>query len=491
MLVHRLNRDWAAWAGLEVEQLSDLAVMPGAGFTGSQDDPTTTIDSNSTQILGSLAAMTKAAIEIRYRHEPRRQRPRMAILCRVHDRSERAVRTSAIAMVHRLRRFPSVELQTLPLDELRTDWLLALPRPPDWALVAQRRIVWSPSDDLWATESLTTTPDYWHELLAALWASPDPVILAVRLEPTTGRDHRAELENLASRLRVAASTRYDRAAGQLGVTAEIPPDRFAVMAQKPVDELMRIGTGPAFRFRFELAGTGAQPPHLLGPFARLFRAQHLAGGVNSSALDIRTVPTALLTQLDQDQQNLTISSLNQDNRQVRVARRAELAEAAALFFVPRAMPYPTPGLPSALDALRSTGTPLKPFVFISYARRDLPYVHGLLRAFQRTGIPYWWDGNLVGGDDIGASIDSSLRHPNCAAVLLVVGPVVGQRDWVASELRTADRRGLPVVSVCVNHASPPADNRLSIDLSSWRPDDQDDRRLRAVFDALQPYLLIG
>ncbi len=493
MLTHHAGTTWIAWIGLEVVELRDLALDLGSGAV-APDELASAIETHTADILAGLATIGDLALEVRYRHDPGRQRPRVALLARIRHPDQRSAMARADAAANRLGRFKPVELQLIQPDELRTGWLTALPRRPDWAVAAHRRITYSPAGNLWAAERLVATPDQWHGVLAALWESPDPAILAVRLEPVTGANHQADLHQLAGQLRLAASHRYDRAAGQLGMAVTIPPDPFAVGAQAAVDELIRLHGPVSFRFRIELAGMGAAPDRLIDRLTSLCRSRHPIGDASQPALDVRTVDPSSLSDLDQDQQNLTI--LHVDRRpdrpgggpQPMASRRLDLVEAAGLFFVPRAQPRPTPGLPSALDALRSTGIPPTPYAFISYDRRDTPWVQGLARALRRWQLPYWWDGNLVGGDYIGDRIAAALRHPNCTVVLAIVGPIDNQRDWVASELATAASLGRRTVTVRVNRAPLPADNRLCVDLSLWNPDDQNDPALIDLLQNLGRYL---
>lgn len=497
MLTYRAGTTWIAWTGLEVRELRDLALDLGSGAL-APDELAAALGAHTAGILGGLAAIGDVAVDVRYHHDPGRQHPRVALLGRARDIDERSAIARADAVANRLARFKPVELEPIGPDELRSGWLTALPRRPDWAVIADRRITVSPSGMLWAAERLVTTADQWHGVLAALWQSPNPTILTVRLEPVDGAPHRGELHDLAGQLRLAASHRFDRAAGQLGVAVSIPPDPFAVAAQAPVDELLRLHDPASFRFRIELAGVGPAPPdRLVERLHTLCPSRHLVDGAGRPALDVRPVGLSALADLDQDQQSLTILELDRRSdrpgvgRRPVVSRRVELAEAAGLFHVPRAQPRPTPGLPTALDTLRSTGIPSAPYVFISYDHRDALWVQGLVRALRRWRLPYWWDGNLVGGDLFRDEIAAALHHPNCAAVLAVVGPIGGRRDWVASEQNTAASLGRRVVTVLVNRAPRPADNRLYADLSGWDPDDQNDRELIRLLETLGQSLSVS
>ena len=75
------------------------------------------------------------------------------------------------------------------------------------------------------------------------------------------------------------------------------------------------------------------------------------------------------------------------------------------------------------------------FVFISYARRDRPYVEKLAVRFDQRRIEVWYDDEIESGARWLCDIDAKVRE--CAAFVPVVTPEASASEWCEGELELA------------------------------------------------------
>ena len=110
----------------------------------------------------------------------------------------------------------------------------------------------------------------------------------------------------------------------------------------------------------------------------------------------------------------------------------------------------------------------EPYVFVSYARRDLGRAQALVRHLsEQEKIEVWWDQELHPGDTWRWVIDNKLREAAC--VLVVFTPTSSAREYVLSEADRANRRKamIPVKMAAVDPLPSPFDQRECADLSDW------------------------
>jgi hypothetical protein len=98
--------------------------------------------------------------------------------------------------------------------------------------------------------------------------------------------------------------------------------------------------------------------------------------------------------------------------------------------------------------------------FISYSRRDLPFVRDLVRGLRQAGIEPWLDlTGVSGGDRWNASIETALRE--CSHCLVVVSPYAMRSVEVRRELAFALQHHKPVVPVLLQTTQLPEDLKSS------------------------------
>ncbi|MFI5952521.1 TIR domain-containing protein [Cryptosporangium sp. NPDC051539] len=78
-------------------------------------------------------------------------------------------------------------------------------------------------------------------------------------------------------------------------------------------------------------------------------------------------------------------------------------------------------------------------VFLSYSRRDRPYVEKLAALLAAAGVAAWWDFDLAVGDAFPDELQD--RIDACAAFVVVLSPDAVSSAWVKNELHYALERG--------------------------------------------------
>jgi hypothetical protein len=122
-------------------------------------------------------------------------------------------------------------------------------------------------------------------------------------------------------------------------------------------------------------------------------------------------------------------------------------------------------------------------VFVSYARRDSPFVERLVTDLASHGIQLWWDRNLAGGENWREAIEQVLAEARI--VLFVASEASASSEWVRQETFAALRSGTVVLPVIVDDAGPAAipDEFRDIQWVDFRQDYQ--QGLRHLLDALR------
>jgi hypothetical protein len=104
-------------------------------------------------------------------------------------------------------------------------------------------------------------------------------------------------------------------------------------------------------------------------------------------------------------------------------------------------------------------------IFVSYARRDRPFVDQLVTALEQHGVQAWVDRlSIPGGTHWEAEISKALE--SCSAVVVVLSPAVGESIHVASELSLAQDYKRPIIPIIQ---------------SPWRPSEPSEQAHRLKF----------
>ena len=111
--------------------------------------------------------------------------------------------------------------------------------------------------------------------------------------------------------------------------------------------------------------------------------------------------------------------------------------------------------------------PVRPTVFLSYARADQEQAAQLVMALEAAGLSLWWDARIEGGAAFAKSIEAALEE--CDAVIVVWSAKSVGSDWVLDE--AAKGRDLhKLVPVSFDGTAPPLGFRQyqSLSLSHWK-----------------------
>jgi len=111
--------------------------------------------------------------------------------------------------------------------------------------------------------------------------------------------------------------------------------------------------------------------------------------------------------------------------------------------------------------------PVRPTVFLSYARADQDRAAQLVMALEAAGLSLWWDARIEGGAAFAKSIEAALEE--CDAVIVVWSAKSIGSDWVLDE--AAKGRDLhKLVPVSFDGTAPPLGFRQyqSLSLSHWK-----------------------
>jgi hypothetical protein len=92
--------------------------------------------------------------------------------------------------------------------------------------------------------------------------------------------------------------------------------------------------------------------------------------------------------------------------------------------------------------------------FVSYARRDAPFVRRLVADLARRGVQLWWDQNLVPGSNWQRGIESALGRARF--VLFIASEASSTSEWVRSETAAAQRAGTLTIPLIIDDTGPAA-----------------------------------
>lgn len=87
----------------------------------------------------------------------------------------------------------------------------------------------------------------------------------------------------------------------------------------------------------------------------------------------------------------------------------------------------------------------EPFAFVSYKRQDLDRIAPIMRTLETLGVRLWYDRGIPGGTEWDEVIEE--RITRCRFVLLFVSPGAVASKYVRREVKFADARDTPVLSV--------------------------------------------
>jgi hypothetical protein len=91
------------------------------------------------------------------------------------------------------------------------------------------------------------------------------------------------------------------------------------------------------------------------------------------------------------------------------------------------------------------------FAFVSYKRQDLARIAPILEAVSALGVPLWYDAGIPGGAEWDAVIEERLTH--CRFVLLFTSTAAVKSKYVRREVKFADARDTPLLSVLLEDTS--------------------------------------
>jgi hypothetical protein len=89
----------------------------------------------------------------------------------------------------------------------------------------------------------------------------------------------------------------------------------------------------------------------------------------------------------------------------------------------------------------------RPYLFISYARRDGETVYPLVEELARRGVAAWIDRRIIGGEDWVAELENRLI--NCVGVIALISPAFVASKYCVREVHFADALNRPVLPVSV------------------------------------------
>lgn len=91
-------------------------------------------------------------------------------------------------------------------------------------------------------------------------------------------------------------------------------------------------------------------------------------------------------------------------------------------------------------------------LFVSYSRRDFPFVRDLVRSLRNAGVDLWLDvANLSSGERWDSRIEAALKA--CSHCLVVVSPYSMKSAEVAREIEVADQFQKEVIPLLLQTAN--------------------------------------
>lgn len=89
----------------------------------------------------------------------------------------------------------------------------------------------------------------------------------------------------------------------------------------------------------------------------------------------------------------------------------------------------------------------RPYVFISYARKDADIVYPLLERLAEQGVSAWFDRTILGGEDWLAELEARLI--DCSGVVAFLSPSFVSSKYCAREVHFADALNRPIIPVFI------------------------------------------
>jgi hypothetical protein len=101
-------------------------------------------------------------------------------------------------------------------------------------------------------------------------------------------------------------------------------------------------------------------------------------------------------------------------------------------------------------------------IFISYSRKDSPFVDGLIQALENYGFTTWRDTNAIAGGEVWkGAISRAVRE--CDAFLVVLSPQSAGSENVSKELAVATKHARHILPVMYQACSIP--DKMDYDLA--------------------------
>ena len=117
-------------------------------------------------------------------------------------------------------------------------------------------------------------------------------------------------------------------------------------------------------------------------------------------------------------------------------------------------------------------------IFLSYARRDRPFVERIAKVLEQAGQNVWWDRHLDSGEEFSAEIEAALDKSD---VVLVAWSKESIRSrWVRDEAAVGGDTGR-LVPISLDGSLPPMGFRQfhTLDLTGWKGTKRDERTSRS------------
>ena len=100
-------------------------------------------------------------------------------------------------------------------------------------------------------------------------------------------------------------------------------------------------------------------------------------------------------------------------------------------------------LPGPLD-------PSGPYLFLSYAHKDVGQIVPMLAQIESAGVPYWYDKHLVGGVEWDAELEERIRRSRL--LLACISQSAVESKYCRREIKFADALNLPILTVMLSRS---------------------------------------
>lgn len=107
----------------------------------------------------------------------------------------------------------------------------------------------------------------------------------------------------------------------------------------------------------------------------------------------------------------------------------------------------------------------KPYLFISYAHQDTPFVQSLIEQLRQNDYYYWYDEGIESGRDWSDEIAE--RIEKCAQFVLVLSPNANDSDNVNDEIYYAKDCGRPFCIICTESVNLNRGLKLKLGRIQW------------------------